>query len=433
MNQQESPSEVFRRIREGHLIERLPLTFQPYLNQEISRWEVKFPYERSYLESFVGYLASLPPDGLTNLFRGVREIESAMGINQHQFSAREQTMQEASILARSPHYLEWRQEIDRVFKQIDRAAFAEEQARLSRVKRLILLIFPSALPLDPPNVVEKWPGSRLVRLDCAGRESSHQSIVDSILGGNSELDGQKVSGLLEEYARRPGRSFADVWVLEPGTRLGSALSGLASVPPEPPRATLLSFDRLKPFREGVLEHIKSMARDISDADAIYAKLRSMDVSEWCPPEVGSIPAVREFIRSLFLTGNGSALFSSSFVEWGAVEAMRHARPSVVVAEFGVRNKPKPFTSVAVFENQEKATPQTPVPDPEGSAVDAAIMAYYTWLGTTRYIEYQRTACLCLFDRLPYAVAAGTREFPLWDEKEPVSPQRIPALLQTWLA
>ena len=159
----------------------------------------------------------------------------------------------------------------------------------------------------------------------------------------------------------------------------------------------------------------------------------MDVSDWCPPEVGSIPAVREFIRSLFLTGNGSPLFSNSFVEWGAVEAMGHARPTVVLAEFGLRNKPKPFTSVAVFENQEKATPQPPVPDPEGSAVDAVMMAYYTWLGAARYVEYQRTACLCVFDGAPYGVVAGDREFPLWEEKEPVAPQRIAVLLQTWLA
>jgi hypothetical protein len=176
-----------------------------------------------------------------------------------------------------------------------------------------------------------------------------------------------------------------------------------------------------------------MARDISDADAIYAKLRSMDVSDWCPPEVGNIPALREFIRALFLTGNGSPPFSSAFVEWGAVEAIRHARPTVVVAEFGLRNKPKPFTSVAVFENQEKATPQPPVPDPEDSAVDAVILAYYTWLGAARYVEYQRAACRCLFDRTPYAMVAGVKEFPLWDEKEPVAPQRIAALLQTWLA
>jgi len=433
MNQPETLPEVLRKAQEDRLVERLPITFRPFVNQEISGWSTKFPYEQRYVESFVGFLARLSPPDLAELFAGVRRVETSMGISEHQFSANEQTMREASILSRSPHYQEWRQEIERVFQQVEHSAFAEEQERAGQLKRLLLLIFPADLPVDPQSVMEQWQRSRRLRLDWPAPGHSQQSIVESILKGMPEGDGGYGPGFLEEYVNRPDRNFADVWVLEPGTRLRTLLSELETAPPAPPRATLLSFDRLKAFREGVLDHIKSMARDISDADAIYARLRSTDVSDWCPPEVGSIPAVREFIRSLFLTGNGSPLFSSSFVEWGAVEAMGHARPTVILAEFGLRNKPKPFTSVAVFENQEKATPQPPVPDPEGSAVDAVMMAYYTWLGTARYVEYQRTACLCVFEGAPYAVVAGVTEFPLWEEKEPVAPRRLAALLQAWLA
>ncbi|MGD1158243.1 MAG: hypothetical protein ABSA41_20815 [Terriglobia bacterium] len=433
MNQEENLPAILRKAQKDRLVERLPITFQPFLNQEISHWGTKFPYEQRYLESLIGFIDGLSPEGLADLFRGVRKIESSMGISEHQFSAHEQTMREASILSRSPYYLEWRREIDRVFQQIDHSTFAEEQARASRLNRLLLLIFPAALPVDPQSVMEQWQRGRLLRMDWPAHDPPERSVVETVLKGPPRADGEWAPGFLEEYASRPGRSFADIWVLEPGTRLRTLLNGLQSAPPEGPRAALLSFDRLKAFREGVLEHIKSMARDISDADAIYAKLRSLDVSDWCPPEVGNIPAVREFIRALFLTGNGSPLFSSAFVEWGAVEAMHHARPTVLVAEFGLRNKPKPFTSVAVFENQEKATPQPPVPDPENSAVDAVILAYYTWLGAARYVEYQRAACLCLFERTPYALVAGAEEFPLWQEKEPVAPQRIAALLQTWLA
>jgi len=433
MNQPENLPAVLRKVREDHLIDRLPITFQPFLNQEMSRWEVKFPYEQRYLEGLVGFLDGLRPDRLADLFSGVRRVEFAMGIRENQFSLQEQTMREASILARSPHYREWRQEIDRVFKQIDQTVLAEEQVRLSRVNRLVLLIFPSTLPVEPATVLEQWQHGRLLRLEGSTQSSTHPSVVECILKGSPQADGSLSPGFIEDYACRSGRDSADVWVLEPGTRLRTLLRGLESSPRGPALATLLSFDELKAFREGVLDRIKSMARDISDADAIYAKLRAMDISAWCPPEVAHNPPVREFVRSLFLTGNGSPLFSNSFVEWGAVEAMGHARPTVVIAEFGLRNRPKPFTSVAVFENQEKATPQAPVPDPEGSAVDAVMLAYYTWLGTTRYPEYQRTACLCLFDGAPYALVAGATEFPLWEEKEPVAPRRITALLQTWLA
>lgn len=431
MRPQASQPASVRKAIEGNLIERLPLTFQPFLNQEIRQWEFKFPYEQKYFECLVAFLENLPPDQFEELFRGVRQIESTMGIDRRQFSKEGQTMREASILTRSPHYLSWRQEINRVFEQINRSAFADEETRSANLNRLILLVFPSAIPVDPQRVAKRWAGSRLIRLDWGTDGAPRRPFLEMILKG-SGADGKPGHGFLEEYAGKPGRSFADLWVLEPGTSLRNMLDGLRSAPEGPARAVLLSFDRLKPFREGVLENIKSMQRDISDADALYKRLRALDVSEWCPPEVRQVPAVREFIRALFLTGNGSPLFSNAFVEWGAVEAMAHARPTVVVAEFGLRDKPKPFTSVAVFENQERATPEPPVPDPEGSAVDAVMLAYYIWLGAGRYAEYQRVACLCLFENAPYVLVTGTREFPLWKEEEPVQPDRIAALLRAWL-
>jgi hypothetical protein len=100
---------------------------------------------------------------------------------------------------------------------------------------------------------------------------------------------------------------------------------------------------------------------------------------------------------LFLSSNGSHLFGNAFVEWGATQAVAHARPLVVVGRFGMRFKPKPFTSVAIFEDAAKANPTPSETDPEGSAVDAGMLAYYAWLGVRRYPECRRTACLCVFE------------------------------------
>lgn len=312
MRPQASQPASVRKAIEGNLIERLPLTFQPFLNQEIRQWEFKFPYEQKYFECLVTFLENLPPDQFEELFRGVRQIESTMGIDRRQFSKEGQTMREASILTRSPHYLSWRQEINRVFEQINRSAFADEETRSANLNRLILLVFPSAIPVDPQRVAKRWAGSRLIRLDWGTDGAPRRPFLEMILKG-SGADGKPGHGFLEEYAGKPGRSFADLWVLEPGTGLRNMLDGLRSAPEGPARAVLLSFDRLKPFREGVLENIKSMQRDISDADALYKRLRALDVSEWCPPEVRQVPAVREFIRALFLTVTD--LHSSATPSW----------------------------------------------------------------------------------------------------------------------
>src|ERR1039457_7279943 len=85
-----------------NLIQRLPPTFQPYFNQEIQRWEIKFPYEQSYLVRVVGYLDGLSPHQLDSLFSGVRNVEAKMKLNPNSFSAQEQTIEGSAVLARSP-------------------------------------------------------------------------------------------------------------------------------------------------------------------------------------------------------------------------------------------------------------------------------------------------------------------------------------------
>jgi len=45
-----------------------------------------------------------------------------------------------------------------------------------------------------------------------------------------------------------------------------------------------------------------------------------------------------------------------------------------VARFGMRSKPKPFTSIAIFENQQRVSSLPDVVDPANSAIDAVILA-----------------------------------------------------------
>jgi hypothetical protein len=128
------------------------------------------------------------------------------------------------------------------------------------------------------------------------------------------------------------------------------------------------------------------------------------------------------------------IFGNSFVEWGASEALRRARPSFLAAQFGVRSKPKPFTGVAVFDNPDQINPLPAVDDLPGSAVDAHMLALYVWLAALRYEEYQRsTACVCLAESLSEAYVVAPQEFALWQEKEPIALDRLGGALRTWIA
>ena len=414
------------------LIQKLPRTFQPYINQEIQKWQFKFPYEQDYLGRVVGYLDGLSPEQFENLFSGVRQVEAKMKLDPRSFSAREQTIEGAAVLARSPYYLTWREEVNKVFDRIHGSALAEEQARLAAIHRLLLLIFPAALPLDPHDLLANWPEGQLKKLAWQKATGTPPSLLAAVLKGPAQPDGKRGPGFVEEFAAGKDRTLGEVWLLESGTGLRELLPGLEVGLGGQSQAILLSFERLKAFREAFLDQIKSMRKALAEADTIMDRLRLVKVEPWCPEEIRDAPVIREFVRALFLSGNGSQLFSNAFVEWGTAQAVAHARPVVVVGEFGLRFKPKPFTSVAIFEDAARANPLPSVPDPEGSAVDAGMLAYYAWLAMRRYPECRRTACVCLFENVPYVLVAGAEDFPLWKETEPISPERLASILRSWL-
>jgi hypothetical protein len=177
-----------------------------------------------------------------------------------------------------------------------------------------------------------------------------------------------------------------------------------------------------------------MPKDLGAADAVFDHLRKVDVVPWCPAEVASDPAIREFVRALYLSGNGAVIFGNSFVQWAASEAFRRARPSFLAAQFGVRSKPKPFTGVAVFDNPDKVNPLPAVDDLPGSALDAQILALYVWLAAYRYQEYQHsTVCVCVAESLSQAYVVAPPEFALWKETEPVPLDRLGSALSAWMA
>jgi hypothetical protein len=427
------PEEVQEALRKG-LLKRLPLTFLPFINQHVREWDYLFPYERQSVLRFLVYVGGLSEGECSILFRDVVQLEERMGVRHWQFSTTEQTIQNASLLARSPYYQEWRQAVQKVFDAVDQQALKTSKAGGKSRNRLVLLVIPRPLPLDPAKVWRKWQGiGRPLKLDLAVSGETHTP-SEILLGGTATAAGGRSGGLLDVALRRPDAPPADAWVLDGGTSLADYL--LEQGPSGPPvaPAILLSYGRLAPFRESFAHEMNTMRKDLADADAVYDRLRKVEVTPQCPPEVASEPAIREFLRSLYLSGNGALIFANSFVEWGASEALRRARPSFLVARFGVRSKPKPFTSVVVFENPDKVNPLPSVEDLPGSAVDAEMLSLYVWLAASRYQEYQRsTVCICLAESLSEAYVVAPQEFSLGYETAPVPLERLTSALRAWIA
>lgn len=337
-------------------------------------------------------------------------------------------MENSSLLTRSPYYQDWRREAHKVNEHIElEASLAGKNSALRTHNRLILLILPGRLPLKPETAWKHWKGEgKELTLDLTGLEAS-QGFMGALFGTKP---GKK--SFMGDLVGTPGWSADDIWLVEGSTGLTSLWDEMQGSEARA-LATLLSFPRLKALREELKERVDTIRKDLADADAVIAHLRQIDVRKWCPPEIAGQTLVQQFVRSVLLSGNGALLYGSAFVEWAASEGFRRARPSVLVAYYGIRNKPKPFTSVAVFQDPEKASPLPEVEDLKGSALDAQVMARYTWLAATRYPEYERAACLCLSEGLPRACLVAPADFPLWKEPQPIRIDRLPSLLASWLA
>ena len=292
------------------------------------------------------------------------------------------------------------------------------------------MVLPQKLPLDSTTVWQRWQSAgRVLKLDPGGARTNY-SMARTVLGSDAAEHDPTLQGIV---ARARGSTAAGFWLLDAGHELVESALKTSREPANIP-ATLLSYDRLGAFRDQFSHEINTMQKDLSAADETYDSLRKVDVTPWCPAEVAGVPVIREYLRTLYLSGNGALIYGNSFVEWGASEALRRARPDVLIACFGVRSKPKPFTSVAVFENPDQINPMPAVDDLPGSALDAQILSLYVWLAASRYEEYRtNAACVCLAESLSEAYVIAPPEFGVLRQPEPIPLDRFRSALVEWLS
>ena len=342
----------------AELIRRLPPSFGRALNDQFRQWKLLFPAEQRQLRSQVDWLSLLPRDQFDQLFAPLLDIERRMALPRWDSSTAGLSVRDVGILARSPLYPQWRAEVERVFSRIDEAA--APSAGLQKLPRLLVCILPPGIPLKDEPL---WPDLS---------KDGSWLVLDRPFG---EILPSFVSGLARRVCPAALEEVERTWVFESDTRL----SGVAG-------ACVLSWDALEPLRHEFLRRLNTVQRDLRSVDQTNEDLKRADINRLLAPAIAADPRVREFVRTFFLSGNGSLVFGNSFVEWGASEALRRVQPQVLVASFGIRKKLKPFSSVVLFEDQSRSNPMPDEDDPAGSLVDAAMLSQYVYLGA------QRVAC-----------------------------------------
>ncbi|MBT9333078.1 hypothetical protein [Paracidobacterium acidisoli] len=110
------------------------------------------------------------------------------------------------------------------------------------------------------------------------------------------------------------------------------------------------------------------------------------------------PVLHEFETSIFTEGAGTQVFSTTFVQWSAREALRRAQPVTLLARFCPRQMMAPMSVLL------KRNPFTQAMDPQGSLIDADMGAWYTWINQARLAGADQARFLVWFEEHELALA-----------------------------
>ncbi|MGD0570671.1 MAG: hypothetical protein ABSA78_19890 [Candidatus Sulfotelmatobacter sp.] len=380
------PAEA-RKLVTDYLValQALPLSFVPNLLREAIDYDFKFPAERRALERELANLQSLIAPRSTEhspehaaersseqpqeWFRGFAQIKLSPQLEQMDWvNSPAQFVEQLSTHLWATHQLD-----------AFRKAATEYADRLHAV-----------VPLEPPPIP---------RLGIA-------------------VIGQGVSAYDEPLFRklRPHGGYFSRVKPEGGLRLLlNAIAARAQAHPIPyghwyvdggeeaehfPALTCVSYHALEPVRSALL---RKMRTEIAEPGMGPEALRTL-LAQMNPVELGLGPAgdpvLDRFRVKLLTEGSGTQIFSTTFVQWTAREALRRAQPCTLLVRFAPRQRQKPMNELISEKEDETEL------DPHGSLMDADMGAYYNWINQQRLSGADQSSFLVWFENHNEAVAIG---------------------------
>jgi hypothetical protein len=380
-----------------------PVTFGGYISEQVRSWDELFPAERDYFTR----LASLLKEAPREFFDPLLALEARMGVTEKVWPRGKFTLEQVDFLNRNPYYPAWRAEIARIFSIIDPQL--DDQVRKKGRPRLIVVLSPADLPVGPDRLwLRIAQHGKRVKLEAP--ENAASLLVE---------DGKSLLDLTAEKA-----GPYEAWSVEVDN--GAASSS------KHPRAVRLSYRNLEAYRLRLMNEVRRVteSESIQGPRQLGARLKGLKVRD-AEAEFATDPALNEFVRATLLNGNGTLLVNNTFVEWAAAQAIRRAKPTFLYAGFGIRNKVKPFSSLLIYSDQEKANEIPTQADMLGSYVDLEILYQYVWREHLKFVEYKNnTALLFAAEGVDEALLIAPPDFPVWSEGASLA--KVRAALRGWL-
>jgi hypothetical protein len=348
-------------------IRALPLAYVANLLRELIEYDFKFPAERRDLEQELAITHALSPGEQKTWFQGFAAINLSPELEQSDWPDRPaQFVEELSAYLWSTHQLD-----------------AFRKSALDYAGRL-----RGALPPDSP------PVPRLgIAVIGDGVTTYDEPLFRKLRTHGAYFSRVKPEGglafLLDAVAKRAKDHPIPYghWYIDGGPPAEHA-----------PELIRISYEALASVREQLLE---KMHAQIEKPGMGPEALRTL-LAQQTPHEFGlrGDPVLDRFQLKLLTEGSGTQIFSTTFAQWAAREALRRAQPCTMMVRFAPRQRQKPM-------NELLSGKQSPVElDPIGSLIDAEMGAYYNWINQQRLPGAEQSCFLAWFEDHTQAVVIG---------------------------
>ena len=359
-----------RGVALAHLavLRQLPLAFLVSLLRELIEYDFKFPAERASLDQQLAYLSALPAAQLAQVFTAFAKIriapnQASQAWCSHPFDFTEQFSA----------YLWQTQQMDAFRKAA--AAFGE----------LLHVALPSPpLPMPRLGIAVIGQGATPqpdVQLFARLRE--HGTLFRNV---DPEGGVQDLLEIVEARARLQPTPYAH-WYIDGGLPL-----------PHVALLTCVSYAQLAPVRAALLAQIQ---KQVSKAGMGPEELRD-HMGHLSPADLGMDDgSVLDHFKLKVLTeGSGTQIFSTTFAQWTAREALRRAEALTLLVRFTPRQQQRPMNELLTTD------PKEPALDAQGSLIDADMAAYYQWINQQRLPGFGKSSFLVWFEGQRQALAVS---------------------------
>ena len=365
-----------RKLVTGHIgaLQRLPLSFVPSLLREVIDYDFKFPVERRAVEKELANLNSLTPEQVDAWFQAFAQIHLSAKLESFDWiNGPAQFVEQLSSHLWTTHQLD-----------------AFRAAAMGYAGRLQAAVPPESPPIPRLGITVVGQGVATYDEALFRKLRPHGAYFKRVKPENGL---QQLLGTVTARAKAHPVAYGH-WYVDGGQAVD-----------HDPALTCVSYDALEPARAALLRRIRSETDKPGMGPealrTLMAQLRPADLGLGKPGLGKAEDAVLDRFQLKVLTeGSGTQIFSTTFAQWTAREALRRAQPLTLLVRFAPRQRQKPMNEL-LSGNSDRIEL-----DPVGSLVDGDMSAYYNWVNQQRLPGAEQSSFLVWFENHGDALAIG---------------------------